>query len=125
MNRIFNFNAGPSTLPLPVLEQVRDEFVDYAGKGMSIVEMSHRSPEYDKVHHNAMDLIRELFPKPCFAFGGDDPFSREIPTHAMALSFQIIFSLIPLLAHYTTSMHGTPTWQQYQYFQVPQYALSG
>ncbi len=64
MSRIFNFNAGPSTLPLPVLEQVRDEFVDYAGKGMSIVEMSHRSPEYDEVHHNAMNLIRELYGLP-------------------------------------------------------------
>jgi phosphoserine aminotransferase apoenzyme (EC 2.6.1.52) len=37
--RIFNFSAGPSTLPLPVLEKVRDEFVDYQGKGMSLVEM--------------------------------------------------------------------------------------
>lgn len=64
MSRIFNFNAGPSTLPLPVLEKVRDEFVDYAGKGMSIVEMSHRSAEYDEVHHNAMNLIRELLGLP-------------------------------------------------------------
>ncbi len=61
MNRIFNFNAGPSTLPLSVLEKVRDEFVDYQGKGMSIVEMSHRSAEYDEVHHKAMNLIRELY----------------------------------------------------------------
>ncbi len=64
MSRIFNFNAGPSTLPLEVLERVRDEFIDFKGKGMSIVEMSHRAAEYDAVHHGAMDLIRELLGLP-------------------------------------------------------------
>ena len=42
-DRIYNFNAGPATLPLEVLEEVRDEFLDYNGEGMSIIEMSHRS----------------------------------------------------------------------------------
>ncbi len=60
MNRVFNFNAGPSTLPLPVLERARDEFVEFQNKGMSLIEMSHRAKEYDAVHHRAMDLIREL-----------------------------------------------------------------
>jgi phosphoserine aminotransferase len=60
MNRIYNFNAGPSTLPLPVLQRARDELVDYQGKGMSILEMSHRSPEYSQVHSRAISLIREL-----------------------------------------------------------------
>jgi len=64
MGRIFNFNAGPSTLPLPVLERARDEFVDFNAKGMSIVEMSHRSPDYDAVHTKAMTLIRELLGLP-------------------------------------------------------------
>ncbi|MEN8234724.1 MAG: 3-phosphoserine/phosphohydroxythreonine transaminase [Actinomycetota bacterium] len=59
--RIFNFSAGPSTLPLEVLEEVRDEIVDYRGSGMSIVEMSHRSPDYDEVHRSALTLVRELF----------------------------------------------------------------
>jgi phosphoserine aminotransferase len=64
MNRIFNFSAGPCTLPLPALEKAQAEFVDYQGKGMSLIEMSHRSKEYDAVHMDAMDLIRELFDVP-------------------------------------------------------------
>ncbi|HHD16809.1 MAG TPA: 3-phosphoserine/phosphohydroxythreonine transaminase [Euryarchaeota archaeon] len=58
--RVFNFYAGPATLPLPVLERARDEFLDFAGCGMSILEISHRSKEYDRVHHEAMELVREL-----------------------------------------------------------------
>jgi phosphoserine aminotransferase len=62
--RIFNFNAGPSTLPLPVLEKVRDEFVDYQGKGMSLVEMSHRGKVYEEVHNQAVALFQELLGLP-------------------------------------------------------------
>ncbi|MGA1872406.1 MAG: 3-phosphoserine/phosphohydroxythreonine transaminase [Thermoplasmatota archaeon] len=58
--RVYNFYAGPATLPLPVLERARDELLDFAGTGMSVMEISHRSKEYDKVHHEAMDLVREL-----------------------------------------------------------------
>jgi len=60
MARIFNFSAGPSTLPLPVLEQVRDEMVDYHGSGMSLIESSHRGPEYSEVHEQAGQLMHEL-----------------------------------------------------------------
>jgi phosphoserine aminotransferase len=62
--RIFNFNAGPSTLPLPVLEKVRDEFVDYQGKGMSLVEMSHRGKVYEEIHNRAVALFQELLGLP-------------------------------------------------------------
>lgn len=62
--RIFNFSAGPSTLPVEVLEEVRDEIVNYRGSGMSIVEMSHRSAEYDTVHRSALDLVRGVFGVP-------------------------------------------------------------
>jgi phosphoserine aminotransferase len=58
--RVYNFYAGPATLPLPVLERARDELLDFAGTGMSVMEISHRSKQYDKVHHEAMDLVREL-----------------------------------------------------------------
>jgi len=64
MSRIFNFSAGPCTLPLQALETAQAEFLDFKGKGMSLVEMSHRSKEYDDVHREAMDLIRELFGVP-------------------------------------------------------------
>ena len=42
MDRIFNFSAGPATLPLEVLEKARDELVNWHGSGMSVMEMSHR-----------------------------------------------------------------------------------
>jgi phosphoserine aminotransferase len=62
--RVTNFNAGPSTLPVAVLEQVRDEIVEFGDSGMSIVEMSHRSDAYDAVHFGALSLIRELLVVP-------------------------------------------------------------
>jgi len=64
MTRIFNFSAGPSILPVSVLEKVRDEFVDYQGNGMSLVEMSHRGKVYDNVHNGCVALIRELLGVP-------------------------------------------------------------
>jgi len=64
MSRKYNFNPGPSTLPLPVLEKVRDELLDYQGTGMSIVESSHRGPEYKQIHERAVDLIGELLELP-------------------------------------------------------------
>lgn len=60
MTRSWNFYAGPATLPLAVLERARDELVEWEGTGMSVMETSHRSKEYDQVHHGAMDLFREL-----------------------------------------------------------------
>ena len=60
MTRKFNFNPGPATLPLSVLEKVHGEFLDYQGKGMSIVEISHRSPEFDAILKKTKDNIREI-----------------------------------------------------------------
>ena len=48
-NRIYNFSAGPSMLPLPVLEQARDDMMNYNGSGMSVMEMSTRSMVYDAI----------------------------------------------------------------------------
>ncbi len=59
-NRIFNFNAGPSTLPLDVLKIVQGELLDYRGIGMSVMEISHRSPEFDEINEQAIALTREL-----------------------------------------------------------------
>ena len=49
MNRVYNFSAGPSTLPLPVLERAQKELVCYGDAGMSVMEMSHRSPAYQDI----------------------------------------------------------------------------
>lgn len=64
MTRIHNFSAGPSTLPVEVLEETREELVDYRGAGMSLVEMSHRGPHYDAVHSEALALACEVFEVP-------------------------------------------------------------
>jgi phosphoserine aminotransferase len=60
MSRVFNFSAGPATLPLEVLEQAQSEFTDYSGSGMSIIESSHRGKEYMAVHEEALANTREL-----------------------------------------------------------------
>ena len=59
MGRIFNFSAGPAVLPLEVLKEVQEEMLDYQGTGMSILEMSHRSPAYEKVNAEAESDIKE------------------------------------------------------------------
>jgi phosphoserine aminotransferase len=62
--RVYNFGAGPCTLPLPVLEEAQREFVDYMNSGMSVIEMSHRGKEYDKTHAEAMALAKEVYGVP-------------------------------------------------------------
>ena len=60
MNRVFNFSAGPSMLPLPVLEKAASELVCYGNSGMSVMEMSHRSNDYDVIIKEAEALLRKL-----------------------------------------------------------------
>jgi phosphoserine aminotransferase len=60
MSSVLNFNAGPAMLPAPVLEQVRAELVDYQGRGMSIMEMSHRSKEFEAINAQAEALFKRL-----------------------------------------------------------------
>lgn len=62
--RAHNFGAGPCTLPLDVLEEAKAEFTDFAGSGMSLVELSHRSAEYDQIHSEALRLTREVAEAP-------------------------------------------------------------
>jgi len=62
--RVINFYAGPAALPLKALERARDEMLDFAGTGMSVMEISHRSKEYEAVHQEAMQLLRELLDVP-------------------------------------------------------------
>jgi phosphoserine aminotransferase len=64
MTRVFNFSAGPATLPEPVLRQAADEMLDWHGSGMSVMEMSHRGKEYMGIHAEAESLLRELLAVP-------------------------------------------------------------
>ena len=60
MGRIYNFSAGPAVLPLEVLAEVQKELLDFQDTGMSILEMSHRSPAYEKVNAEAEADIKDL-----------------------------------------------------------------
>ena len=60
MRTVYNFNAGPAMLPPPVLEQVQAELRDYQGRGMSIMEMSHRSKEYEAINAQAEAGFKRL-----------------------------------------------------------------
>jgi phosphoserine aminotransferase len=60
MKRTHNFNAGPAVLPQPVLEQAQAELLDYQGRGMSILEMSHRSKEYEAINQSAEARLKRL-----------------------------------------------------------------
>jgi phosphoserine aminotransferase len=66
-NRIYNFNAGPATLPLPVLEEIQESLLNYQSSGMSIMEVSHRSPWFDGVINDAIARTKRLL-------GLDDKF---------------------------------------------------
>ncbi|MCE1230050.1 MAG: 3-phosphoserine/phosphohydroxythreonine transaminase [Firmicutes bacterium] len=59
-NRVINFYAGPAGLPVDALKRAQDELLDFAGTGMSVMEISHRAKEYDAVHEEALALTREL-----------------------------------------------------------------
>jgi phosphoserine aminotransferase len=59
-HRVYCFNPGPAALPLPVLEEIQAELLDFNGTGMSLMELSHRSPEYSAVHQETKALFKEL-----------------------------------------------------------------
>jgi phosphoserine aminotransferase len=62
--RVYNFYPGPAILPLPVLERVREEFLDFKGTGMSVLEISHRSKEWQGTIDEATNLVHELMRLP-------------------------------------------------------------
>ena len=64
MTRAHNFCAGPCTLPVSVLTELGDEMVEYGGSGMSVIEMSHRSAEYEAIHYDALARLRRLWQVP-------------------------------------------------------------
>ena len=59
-NRVYNFSAGPSMLPVEVLENVQKDLLNYQGSGQSVMEMSHRSKEFQKIIDDAEADLREL-----------------------------------------------------------------
>lgn len=62
--RIWNFNPGPATLPLPVLEKMKDEIPNYNNTGMAVMELSHRSKDFIAIHEQTKNLLAEQFGVP-------------------------------------------------------------
>ena len=60
MSQIFNFSPGPAVLPHAVLQQVREDIPNWAGSGMSVMEVSHRGKDFDAVARKAEQDVRDL-----------------------------------------------------------------
>lgn len=91
MSRVYNFSAGPSMLPLKVLETAASEMTDYRGSGMSVMEMSHRSPVYEAIIAEAQSLLREVMNIPdnykvLFLQGGATTQFSAVPLNLMTKS---------------------------------------
>lgn len=85
MHRVYNFSAGPATLPLEVLEKAQKDLVDYKGTGMSVMEMSHRSSDYLAIFNGAKENLKKLM---------DIPDSHEILFMHGGASSQ--FAVVPM-----------------------------
>jgi phosphoserine aminotransferase len=62
--RVYNFSAGPAVLPQPVLEEAQRQLLEHGDSGQSVMEMSHRSREYEAIHHAALASLRRLLAVP-------------------------------------------------------------
>ena len=88
MSRVYNFSAGPSMLPLEVLQAAASEMTDYRGSGMSVMEMSHRSPVYEEIIHQTEADLRALMGIPddykvLFLQGGASTQFSAVPLNLM------------------------------------------
>ena len=88
MGRVYNFSAGPAVLPEEVLKEAAAEMLDYKGTGMSVMEMSHRSPEFQQIIDEAEQDLRDLMKIPdnykvLFLQGGASQQFAMIPMNLM------------------------------------------
>ena len=95
VSRVFNFSAGPAVLPLSVLEQIRDEMLSLPGVGSSVLEISHRSKDFDAIIEDANVRLRRVLNIPdnyevLFLQGGcllyTSPSPRDLSTSRMPSS---------------------------------------
>lgn len=91
MKRVFNFGAGPAMLPTSVMEKARDEFLDYKGMGAGLIEISHRSKEFDAVIDRCDSLFKELSGLPenyriLYVHGGAQMQFSAIPLNLLDLN---------------------------------------
>ncbi len=91
MSRVYNFSAGPATLPLEVLEKAQKDLVDYKGTGMSVMEMSHRSSDYQAIFNGAKESLKKLMEVPdnyeiLFLHGGASSQFAMVPLNLFSKS---------------------------------------
>ncbi|MBW2452440.1 MAG: 3-phosphoserine/phosphohydroxythreonine transaminase [Deltaproteobacteria bacterium] len=89
--QVYNFGAGPAMLPKPVMERIRDEFLDFQGMGVSIIEISHRAKQFEEVLTRAQDRFRQLSNLPdnykiLFLHGGARMQFSALPMNLAGLS---------------------------------------
>ena len=87
-DRVYNFSAGPSMLPVPVLEKAAAEMLNYNGSGMSVMEMSHRSKAYEEIINACRDKLRAVMAIPenyeiLFLQGGASSQFAMVPLNLM------------------------------------------
>jgi phosphoserine aminotransferase len=88
--QVYNFGAGPAMLPVPVMQQIQEEFLDFQGMGVSLIEISHRSKEFEAVINNCDELIRELADLPqnykiLYTHGGAQMQFAGVPLNLLGL----------------------------------------
>ena len=88
MNRVYNYSAGPSMLPVEVLEQAQKEMLCYGESGMSVMEMSHRSKDFEAIIKQAEQDLRDLMHIPdnykvLFVQGGGSTQFAMVPLNLM------------------------------------------
>ncbi len=98
MKRVYNFSAGPSMLPEPVLRRAAEEMLDYKGSGQSVMEMSHRSKVYGGIIQSAESLLREVMNIPenykvLFLQGGASSQFAMVPLNLLTGSKKADFVL--------------------------------
>jgi phosphoserine aminotransferase len=96
VSRVYNFSAGPSMLPEPVLKKAAEEMLDYKGSGMSVMEMSHRSSVYMEIHERAEATLRKLMNIPdnysvLFLQGGASQQFAMVPMNLLGQNRKIDF----------------------------------
>lgn len=114
MKRIYNFGAGPATLPVEVLEEAANEMIDYRNTGMSVMEISHRSSVYEEIQDETKKTLKELMKLE------DD---REILFIQGGATLQ--FSMVPLnllMPEDTATFLNTGSWTKKAYSEAKKFA---
>jgi len=136
-NRVHNFGAGPATLPIPVMEKIQKEFLDFQGLGASIVEISHRLPVFKDILDTTKSLFRELTSLPhnykiLFMHGGAQMQFSAVPLNLMSLKSRKASYFITgrwgVLAEKEARKYGKTKilmdGKKFEYRQIPKYDTS-